>query len=83
MTRHFLLGMKTKLAIVGCAVLAAAGLAAGGATAWLAANQPPNRPTQPGAALTGRAVTIRGTAMQAGQLAVVSETGVVIEVPAK
>jgi signal transduction histidine kinase len=44
--------MKTRVAIPGCAVLAAAGLAAGGAAAWLAANQPPNRPTQPGAALT-------------------------------
>jgi signal transduction histidine kinase len=44
--------MRTKLAIVGCAVLAAAGLAVGGAAAWLASNQPPDRPTQPGAALT-------------------------------
>jgi hypothetical protein len=36
------------------------------------------------AKITGEyTVTIRGTAMQAGQLAVVSETGVVIEFPAK
>jgi signal transduction histidine kinase len=33
-------------------VLGAGGLAAGGAAAWLAVNQPPHRPTEPGAALT-------------------------------
>jgi signal transduction histidine kinase len=33
-------------------MLATAGLAAGGAAAWLAANHPPHRPTQPGPALT-------------------------------
>jgi signal transduction histidine kinase len=33
-------------------MLAGAGLVAGGAAAWLADNQPPNRPTEPGAALT-------------------------------
>jgi signal transduction histidine kinase len=44
--------MKPKLAIVGCAALAAGGMAAGGAAAWLAVNQPPHRSTQPGAALT-------------------------------
>jgi signal transduction histidine kinase len=44
--------MRSKLASAGCAVLAVAGLAAGGAAAWLAANQPPDRTTEPGAALT-------------------------------
>jgi signal transduction histidine kinase len=33
-------------------MLAAAGLVAGGAAAWLAGNQPPHRPTEPGVALT-------------------------------